>query len=264
MLRIFKKIAISSLSIVGVGLLIWTLFLLNPKWSYAHSTQFENIRVYHNQALEKGTESVIQEAMRIVKKSPLYNANNSIQLCLNDGSNYPYLHPLAGEPLAYALFNKTVFKNCKVNFESNKAETQWPINNYELRTFDLTYLLAHEFTHNLQYKNSTSYVLRHTIGQINWKLEGHAEYTARQFQNDGKLVDKIDKFLTIEKGEFVGLPVFEREDGTKQIFSYYKYALMIQYLLEEKKLDFDQICVLEKDLDAVYSEMLNWRETKFN
>ena len=50
------------------------------------------------------------------------------------------------------------------------------------------------------------------------------------------------------------------EDGTKQIFSYYKYALVTQYLMEEKGLDFAQICELETDLDELYLEMLKWNE----
>lgn len=260
MLKIFKKIAISSLSIMAVGILIWALFLLNPKWSYAHSSEFENLTIFHNQDLEKDTEKVIRNAMHIIKKSDLYQENYSIQLCLNDGSNYPYLHPLAGAPMAYAFFDKTVVKNCKISFDKNTAETKWPINNYEFRTFDLTYLLAHEFTHNLQCNNSMYYFLTNSL-KINWKLEGHAEYTARQFENDGKLVAKIDKFLIEEQNEFVGLPVFDLEDGTKQIFSYYKYALVIQYLKEEKKLSFNQICALEKDLESIYSEMIEWRKS---
>jgi len=259
MLKIFKKIAISSLSIMGIGILIWAFFLLNPKWSYAHSTEFGNVTVYHNQDLEKETEKVVNDAMRIIKKSDLYQENHSIQLCLNDGSRYPYLHPLAGFPLAYAFFDKTVVKNCKVSFDKNKAESKWAINNYEQRTFDLTYLLAHEFTHNLQCNNNIAYFLTNSL-KINWKLEGHAEYTARQFENDGILNDKIDKLLIEEQKEFNGLPVFDREDGTKQIFSYYKYALVIQYLMEEKKMTYNQICALEKDFETVYSDMIEWRK----
>ena len=99
------------------------------------------------------------------------------------------------------------------------------------------------------------------MGSLNWKLEGHAEYIAREFKGDGLLKAKIDKFLLEEQKEFKGLPVFELEDGTQQILSYYKYALAIQYLMEEKGLDFEQICSYETDLDVLFDEMIDWKNT---
>ncbi len=139
------------------------------------------------------------------------------------------------------------------------AQTQWEVNNNEVRQFNLTWLLAHEFMHNLQFKANADYVITTTLGKLNWKLEGHAEYIARAFKNDGKLRGKIDRYLIEESREHSGLPVFASEDGTKQILSYYKYALVIQYLMEIKALDFHEICELEASLDEVYSDMLHWK-----
>ena len=127
-----------------------------------------------------------------------------------------------------------------------------------MRTFDLTWLLAHEFTHNLQYRAKPIYVLKSTIGILNWKLEGHAEYISRGFKNDGKLKVRIAKYLKEETLEHNGLPVFELEDGTKQILPYFKNALVIQYLMEEKAMDFEAVCELDKNLDSLYAEMLEW------
>ncbi len=149
MLKIIKRVTLSLLSILGISLLIWTVFLLNPNLSYANETEFDNVTVFHNQNLEEQTETVIENALQIIKQSALFDEEVSIQLCLNDDKVYPNLHPFVGHPLAYAIFNKTIIKNCTPKFDENLAEAQWAINDNELRKFDLTYLLAHEFTHNL-------------------------------------------------------------------------------------------------------------------
>ncbi len=101
------------------------------------------------------------------------------------------------------------------------------------------------------------------MGKINWKLEGYAEYIAREFKNDGKLSDKIQRYLAEENKEHIGIPVFEIEDGTKQSLAYYKYALVTQYLMQEKQLNFHQICELDKYLDKIYTEMIEWSKNKY-
>lgn len=258
MIKTIKKIILSSLSILGISFLIWTLFLLNPNLSYANMTEFNEVKVFHNQDLEEQAEAVITEAINIIKQSDLFEDEISIYLCMNDDKVYPNLHLLIGAPMAYAIFNKTTIKNCKVKFDENVAEIQWEVNNNEIRNFNLTWLLAHEFTHNLQYHANAKYVIKTTLGIRNWKLEGHAEYIARRFKNDGKLLDKIEKYLIEETKDHVGIPVFEIEDGTKQTLSYFKYALVIQYLMEEKKLNYFQICDLETDFDKLFKEVIDW------
>ncbi len=96
------------------------------------------------------------------------------------------------------------------------------------------------------------------IRKINWKLEGQAEYVSRQFKHDGQLVEKIEKYVLEEGKEKVGFPVIDRADGTKQIQSYYKFALVYQYLIEEKNLTYQQIYELDTDLETIYAEMIAW------
>lgn len=261
MIKTLKKVILSSLSILGISFVLWLVLLLNPGLSYANKTQLDFVSIYHNQALQAETEAIIKDAIGILKQSALFDDEVTIHFCLNDDKLYPNLHPFAGQPLAYAFLNKTIAKNCKLNFSHNTAETQWALNEEEIRKFNLTWLLAHEFTHNLQYRANRNYVIRSTMGSLNWKLEGHAEYIARKFKGDGLLKAKIANYLLEEKKEFKGLPVFELEDGTQQILSYYKYALAIQYLMEEKGLDFEQICTYETDLDVLFEEMIDWKNS---
>ena len=257
MLKIIKKVLVGSLSILGISTLIWVILLTNPGLSYAESTTFDQVEIFHNDPLASKTEDVILHAIEIIKTSDIYDENLNIQLCLNDKMFYPELHPMPGGS-AYAFLNKTVIYACKPDFEKNEAEFSWEINNYELRKFNLTYLLAHEFVHNLQHNFNARYVVKNTFGKLDWKLEGYADYIARQFKDDGQLKDKIEIYLTEEKKEHNGIPVFKLEDGTIQNLSYFQYAIVIQYLMEVKKLDFQQILDLDPSIDKPFSEMLEW------
>jgi hypothetical protein len=254
-----KKVFLSLLSFVGFSILLWIILLFNPSLSYANKTQFGMVTVYHNQVLDKGTEKVLNDVNEILKSSRLYDSNLNIQLCLNDDKFYPHINPfLLGQPVAFALFNKTIAKNGKYNFNKNSIEVQWKPND-ELRKYNLTMTLAHEFTHNLQYNANRNYMIKTSFRKNNWKLEGYADYIARKFKNDGILQDKIDNYLIEENNIHKGLPASIDEFGIYWFYGNYKYALIVQYLMEEKNMKFNQICELNKDMNAIYSEMLEWR-----
>lgn len=259
MIRIIKKIILGTLSILGISFLTWTVFLLNPNLSYANQTQIDNVTIYHNQELEEGTELIVRNALSIIKQADIYDENIKIQFCLNDDKIYPNLYPFAGAT-AYAFLKKTVIYASKPQFKNDYTEFSWEVNNYEIRKWNLTSLLAHEFMHNVQYNNNPSYYVKSTLGNLNWKFEGHAEYIARNFKNDGELKSKFQKYLTETTKEHIGIPVFKLEDKTIQSLSYYKYALVVQYLMEEKKLNYSQLCQLEIKLDDLYKEMIEWSE----
>jgi len=260
MIKTIKKVILSLLAVIVISCLIWIILFLNPNLSYANQTQFDIVTIFHNQELEESTEVIINDVIEILKRSELYDKNLNIQLCLNDDKIYPNLYPIFGTPLAYSMFNKTIVKNGEFNFNENIIEVQWKINT-ELQKHNLTKVLAHEFTHNLQSNANSSYKIRTTFpGKINWKLEGHADYIAKEFKNDGELKSKIEKYLIDSKKGELRLLIIDNKDGTKQIHSYFKYALVFQYLVEEKKMKFDEICKLETDLDELFSQMIEWSE----
>ena len=257
MFRTIKRVLLASFSVLTISTIVWVVLLTNPSLSYANETQFDQVTVFHENDLEDEAEKIIFNAIEIIKTSEIYDEEFNIQLCLNDDKFYPNLHPTPGGS-AYAFLNKTVIYASEPNFEKNVSEFSWEVNNYELRKYNLTVLIAHEFMHNLQYNFNPKFQIRNSIGKIFWKFEGHAEYIAREFKNDGLLKNKIAIYLTEETKDHVGIPVFLLEDGTIQNLSYYKYALVIQYLMEIKNLNYQEICELEDGIEKPYEEMMEW------
>lgn len=257
MFKVFKKTLIASLSILGVSTIVWIVLLTNPVLSYANQTQIDQVTVYHNNELDQETKAIVKNAINLIKSSDIYDDKLNIHLCLNDDKIYPHLHPIPGGA-AYAFLNKTVVFASEPNFKNNTSEMQWKINNYELRKFNLTALLAHEFMHNLQHNYDALYYSKNSFGAINWKFEGHADYIARDFKNDGQLKEKIKFYLLEEAKEHLGVPVFILDDGTIQNLSYFKYALVVQYLSEVREMSYPEICNLDPGIEKPYSEMIEW------
>lgn len=260
MIKTLKKVILSCFSILLLTCLVWIVLLLNPTLLYANLSNFNQFTVFHNEELDEEIKHIIIDALAIIKQSDIYDKKLNIQLCLNDDKLYPKLYPFAGAT-AYAFLNKTVIYDCKPKFKLNRAEYNWERYNYELRNFDLTWLLAHEFTHNLQNHFDLNYVIKTTLGKINWKLEGHAEYISREFKNDGKLLDKIEIYETEIAKKNNDSATYILADGTHQMYSYYKYALVVQYLFEVKKLNYKQLLEHQSDLEDIFTEMIEWKKT---
>ena len=127
-------------------------------------------------------------------------------------------------------------------------------NDFELRKFNLSYLLDHEFVHNLQYATDPWLNIHGAF----WKLEGHAEYIARQWKSDGAWKQKL-RYLREEKPKpHSGIPVNTLDDGTVQNLDYFRYGLVVQYLVEEEQLNFQQICADSRSFDELYATVLYW------
>jgi|SRR6056297_2163407 len=258
MKKTIKKVILSLVAVIGISCLIWIVLFIYPNLSYTNQTQFDKVTIFHNQELDEKTEVIIKDVIEILKTSELYDENLNMQLCLNDDGIYPNLYPIFSTPIAHAIFKKTIVKTGNFKFNENIIEVQWKPNS-ELRKYNLTWLLAHEFTHNLQYNANVNSILKNMFSN-NWKLEGHADYIARAFKNDGKLKEKIVKYLIVADRESNGFPPIKDEAGTYLTYSNYKYALVVQYLVEEKEMNVSEICKLETGFDELFSQMIEWSE----
>lgn len=251
MIKTLKKITLSLCSIFGLSIVFWIVFLMNPSLSYAHQTSFERINVYHNLDLAPEMAVILAKAYEKIKPSELFDPTMKIELAMNDGSKYPKFHPLAGG-LAYSFLNKTVLYRCTGDFAHNRATFSWEENKGELRHYDLVELLAHEFTHNLQYQKDWLHPLKYET----WKIEGYADYVSRQTRlKEKSLKEHIQHLIHEESKPHLGIPRFMLEDGTGWLLSYYGYCLMVQYLIEEKGMSYQEVLESKLSMEEVREEM---------
>ena len=166
-------------SLLVLSCATWVLLLLNPSLMYAHQTQVGNLTIHHQVDLAPEFPSLLTQSLALTQQSELYQPDRFIDVCLNDGSAYPRLLGEWRGGVAYSFLNKVVVNHCELDVEQRVAFWQWEVNNYELRKWDLTELLAHELTHAYQAGKET----RHALKYPTWKVEGYAEYIAPKESN---------------------------------------------------------------------------------
>lgn len=249
-----KKSLIGGFSLIGIGFLVWLILLLNPSLMYANQTNIGKVRIHHNQPLVPEMKSIVEQSIEIVKRSELYDAEKSINLCLNDDKYINMLKQLShGGIAATLLSNVGIFED--INPTKNYVFWRWEINERELRKWKLTELIAHEMTHAYQYNNNKFM----TLQTDNWKVEGYAEYVSRI--NRGDLKTNVLRLLEEEEKHTNGLPWIVFEDGTGSPTYYFQNWLMMKYMMEIKGMTYLEVVADKTSLEAIKNEMIEWGKT---
>ena len=245
-----------TLRLAATALLIVVLLLLitlNPALTYANKTTHKNFSIYHNKPIDPLLTASIDQAVTLLETSEFYNDNLKIDICLNDGSTYPtIIKAIRGRAFAWGFYDKVVMQgtmNCKANFVELSAY-KW----------NLIQLLAHEVTHCLQF-NQLGLLKSKPIADIpNWKWEGYAEYVSRQNINQKDLIKNIDRLQQTDKNLW-GVTF---EDNTIAPREYYNYWILIQYCLDIKKMNYQQLLTDPTSEKSIKQEMMKWYEKNQN
>lgn len=254
----FKKFlsflgVISIIFIVG----IFTLILF-PQPLFSNSYEYKNFKIYSNYELnQEAFNDAIDKAIVIVNKSEINDPNYNYDVFLASETSYNQIDNfILGEwPVARAIDNNVIIKR-----EVNEEERS--VKNGE-NEFDLVYVLVHEIIHCLQSEKYGKLKFNPVNHPPYWKLEGYPEYIARRELLESKEYDLrigISDFLnrTESDGDLNQIIQISEKESTPYI--YYKGRLMVEYLMDIKKMSYDQILDNSVQEDSVYSEMMKWYE----
>lgn len=241
--------AIRLSATVLVMVLLLVTILLNPTLLYAHKTAHHQFTFLHQQRPDSRWNDLIDEADKTLRSSELYDPAFSIQICLNDGSQYPALVRLVmGDAFARGFHSKIVLygqANCRQNSD------EW-----HGRKWNLSQLLAHEAVHCLQYNRYGLWRSKPLADIPHWKWEGYAEYVARKNEDQRHLVKNIDRLLQHEQNSDDNWISFQDQTGCPVI--YYRYWLMVTYCITVKNMNFDSLLQDPATETAQWTEMMNW------
>jgi hypothetical protein len=253
-----KKIKKWLLRLTVTGLLIAGLLLvivLNPVLVYANKTTHNNYTIFHNKPLDPDLSLRLDKAEALVQKSEFYNARLRLDICLNDGSNYPKLMKiLRGPAFAWGFYNKVVLMGY-ADYKNNYVT----LNGYK---WNLTQLLAHEMIHCYQFKKRGFWKSKPVANIPNWKWEGYPEYIARQNNDQKDLQKNIDRLIATEQKNTNGWIQFEDNTGT--VIPYYKNWLLVQYCLDMKKMSYEQLLRDTTTEILVEQQMMDWYQHRRN
>lgn len=224
--------------IIGIGI-TYILILIYPNLLFAKSYEYRNFRIYSDRPITSEIEFVIDDAIQRLQHSELYEeSQNKFKLYLcNDHWRFKLLtrNESAGGVVNF-LFSPNIF----LRENDLKANQIIPPKSWKNPLADrpLSYFIAHEAVHSLQWKSDRLLILK-APAEI---IEGYAEYIAKSTTND---LDKLLQDYKDKKGSM------NPKNGL-----YDKYNLYIGYLIEQKKYDLERIIKEQPSIEVTLKEMI--------
>ena len=211
----------------------FVFLLVYPQVLFAHQVSYKNFTVYSREPLDQNVYAMLDKVEATLSASPINDTAVKQKIFLTNSQKlYSFLSLYIGAnsfgkgfPL---LPTNNVFIN-ETDIARDLVFRKAPTANQR----SLSGVLSHEITH-LHIRNRFGYVKNVTIPA--WKKEGFCEYVA-----GGSTLDH-DTGVRMWKAS--------PNDGTG--YQYFKYYLMVKYLLETEKLSVEDL--FTRDIDRAQLE----------
>jgi hypothetical protein len=215
----------------------YLLLLCFPQVLFAHELSYRNLTIYSREPLDKSITDVLDRVESRLAASGI-NGDVKPRIFLTNGFDaYALLSFYVGSN----SFGKSYAALPTDNVFINKADTakdlvfrSTPANNER----SLSGVIAHEITHLWMRKRFGYW---RNIAIPAWKKEGYAEYVA-----GGSTLD-YETGLRMWK--------VNPRDGTS--YQYFKYSMLVRYLLEHDKLGVDALVDRDFDLPSLEERVLD-------
>ena len=177
MKKTIKRIlAVTTLTVVVTfsGLLTILLF---PQPLFANKVEHKQFTIYSNDKITNDIIPLLDNAMTLVEKSEINDPNYKFDILLAYNSLF---NKLDDKLLGYGPTARGTDNNVTIKVEIDaKRNLFFPTFHGKCQA-NLTYLLAHEMIHCLQYNKYGIMKFNPLRHPEMWKLEGYPEYIARQ------------------------------------------------------------------------------------
>lgn len=239
----FKKLLFKGMVALAFVFLVLVGYILNPSLSYAHQTDIEGLRVFHNQELAPQLQDIVRESLNTLKSSELYDPQFQMELCTQESSTYAkIIEILLGEDIIRAFSNKNV-----VLLPTDESGTTFT---WRGNRFNYVQALAHAMVHNLQYNHHGFWDANPLGMHPVWKWEGYAEYVV--------LGKKYSLQKLLAKYEQAGPEMFtfvSLQDGEGTIRLHIRFLILTKYCLENKGMSYGEFMRTSEDEDSLWQEI---------
>ncbi|HEY0652966.1 MAG TPA: hypothetical protein VGD65_07555 [Chryseosolibacter sp.] len=260
MKKTIKRILASSLIVVLVTIFGLVSIILFPKPLFANRLEHGQFVVHSNSEIHGDVKHILDNAADLVKHSELYDPAMKFEIYLSYNTFFNRIDDaLIGHGPSARATNQYVTVKVAVDLKRNLFFPTF----YQKCQGNLTYLLAHEIVHVLQESTYGKIKFNPIRHPEYWKLEGYPEYIARRtarLSEEYDLVKEIERYVELDRSSVdIWMPV--DEGGCKAPKYYYKGRIMTEYLMDIKKLSYDNILADTTSEQVVYEEMLKWKDS---
>lgn len=256
--KIKKFFKVTFLAFLSAFLTI-AVIILFPEPLFANKLKYKEFTVCSNSTIDKNIIQVLDQAKALVQQSELYDSTYHYNIILAHRTFYNKIDDkiIGYGPAARARLNNVIIK-IRIDPTNNVAFPTFP----KACETNLTELIAHEMLHCLQANKYGVWKFNPYKHPPFWKLEGYPEYISKQAKLSGKeynLANEIDRYMAL-KSKITGIWIAD-EGGCEAPDFYFKGRLMMEYLMDIKKMSYDQVLADTVSENTVYEEMIRWHNT---
>lgn len=249
MKRILAGIALFLFVFIS-GLVTLIVF---PQSLFAHKTEFQKFRVYHDGQINKdGLVIILDGAYRLVEHSELHDAGYVFDIFLAHDNFFNRIEDLQGKgPIARATAGNITIKS--------RIDVEHDLIRNARSGASLTQILSHEMVHVLQANKYGLLQFSPIKHPPMWKLEGYPEYVSRRklLKGDGySLASEVYRYIGVERNSTDGF--VEVVKGHFMPSVYYKGRLMVEYLMDVKGMTYDEILKDKRTERDIFDEICSW------
>ena len=243
------------ITILVFGSVLATI-ILYPQPLFANKVEYKQFKVYSNEKIDDEIKSILDTALSLVRKSELYDSGYKVDIFLSYNT---FFNKIDDKVFGYGQTARAIDDNIvlKVAVDIKKNLVYSTFHKPCEQHFD--YLIAHEMTHCLQLHKYGILKFGPFKHPKMWKLEGYPEYVARQkfSSTTDNLKKEIERFMELKRRQ-TDVWISEEESGCEAPEYYYKGMLMTEYLINVRRLTYDQILKDTRSEEGIYSEMIEW------
>jgi hypothetical protein len=242
---IFAVIIILILLDIGV--------LSNPGLFFPEEKHYESITVYSEKPIGQETDSIMSEVLLRINAVPFYDLDRKYNLCFcstqKKFSFFSRLTTRASRIMGFSLLGSSYVNEDFINEMGLKTRGQ---PKYLTREGSVVHVATHELMHGY-IADTYGYFASRALPE--WKTEGYCEYGVNQFvapRDSGySISERIDIYLDDS-----------RWNPTAEIHRpHYVWGLMIEFLINVRELNFEQVMANNVSYEKTYQEMMDWRKS---
>ena len=215
----------------------YIMLLCFPQVLFGHQASSGNLTVYSREPLDQNINTVLDRVQQRLATSPINSTDVKPKIFLTNSFRFYSTLSLNVGGNSFGKGFATLNTNNVFINKSDAANDLVFRNAPERNHRSLSGVIAHEITHLLIRKR---YGYLRSLTMPTWKKEGYAEYVAG------------DSTLDYETG--VRMWKANSQDDTG--YQYFKYHLLVKYLLEHDKLSVDDLFNRDFDVQSLEARVL--------
>lgn len=234
-------------------ILLDILILSTPGLLFSEEKQYGSITVYSENRIGQKTDSIMSEVFLHLQEVPIYDPVRKYNLCLcSSQKKFTFFSSLtvrANRIMGFHFMGSAYINEDFIDELRIKTGGQ---PKYLTREGSVVHVATHELMHGYitdAYGSFADKVLPE------WKTEGYCEYGVNQFvapkESGYSISERIDIYLDDS-----------RWNPTAEVHRpHYVWGLMMEYLINVKRLNFEQVMADSVTYETTYKGMMDWRKS---